>query len=169
MSRLEGRSPSPRDFGAGRRQLQRQVRSAPKRAPSTMRPGGDVPSSSQGRRVPPVLAFALVMLGLSALVGLIGGIGLLGSRPLAGVAFLVFAVLAVASAWSLVRREPRGYWSAVVLLALIGAVPAGFAIAAGSAAATVVLVPPLIMAGVLLMPRVRADLVDPRDPAQGRR
>jgi hypothetical protein len=104
------------------------------------------------------------MLGLSSLVGLIGGVGLLGSQPLAGVAFLVFAVLALASAWSLVRREPRGYWSAVVLLGLIGAVPAGFAIAAGSAAAAVVLVPPLLMAGILLTPRVRADLVDRPDP-----
>ena len=114
--------------------------------------------------MPPVLAFALVMLGLSAFVGLIGGIGLLGSRPLVGAAFLVFAVLAVASAWSLVRRERRGYWSAVVLLTLIGGVPAGFAIGAGSVAATVVLVPPLVMAGILLAPRVRADLIDKPQP-----
>ena len=113
-----------------------------------------------------MLAFALVMLGLSAFVGVIGGIGLLGSRPLVGAAFLVFAVLTVASAWSLVRRERRGYWSAVVLLALIGAVPAGFAIGAGSVAATVVLVPPLVMAGVLLTPSVRADLIDRREPPQ---
>jgi hypothetical protein len=114
--------------------------------------------------VPPVLAFALVMLGLSAFIGFIGGVGLMGSRPLVGVVFLVFAVLAVASAWSLVRRERRGYWSAVVLLALIGAVPAGFAIDAGSVADTVVLIPPLVMAGMLLTPRVRADLTDRRDP-----
>ena len=114
--------------------------------------------------MPPVLAFALVMLGLSAFIGLIGGVGLMGSRPLVGAVFLVFAVLAVASAWSLVRREPRGYWSAVVLLALIGAVPAGFAINAGSVADTVVLVPPLVMAAILLTPRVRAELIDRRDP-----
>ncbi len=165
MSRLEGRSPTPRDPSAGRRQLRRQVVGSPKRQPQ--RPAfGDVPASRQGRRVPPVLAFALVMLGLSAFVGLIGGIGLLGSRPLVGVVFLVFAVLTVASAWSLVRREPRGYWSAVVLLALIGAVPAGFALAADSVADTVVLVPPLVMAGILLMPGVRADLIDPRKPPQ---
>jgi hypothetical protein len=105
------------------------------------------------------------MLGLSAFIGLIGGLGLIGSRPLVGAVFLVFGVLAIASAWSLVRREPRGYWSAVVLLALIGAVPAGFAIGAGSAADTVVLVPPLVMAGILLTPRVRAELIDPRDPS----
>lgn len=114
--------------------------------------------------MPPVLAFALVMLGLSAFIGLIGGIGLIGSRPLVGAAFLVFGVLTVGSAWSLVRRERRGYWSAVVLLALVGAVPAGFAIGAGSVADTVVLVPPLVMAGILLTPRVRADLTDPREP-----
>ena len=114
--------------------------------------------------MPSVLAFALVMLGLSAFAGLIGGIGLIGSRPLVGAVFLVFAVLVVASAWSLVRREPRGYWASVVLLALIGAVPAGFAIGAGSVAATVVLVPPLVMAGILLAPSVRADLIDPREP-----
>jgi 4-hydroxybenzoate polyprenyltransferase len=113
-----------------------------------------------------VLAFALVMLGLSAFVGLIGGLGLIGSQPLVGAVFLVFGVLAIASAWSLVRREPRGYWSAVVLLALIGAVPAGFAVAAGSIADTVVLVPPLVMAAILLTPGVRADLVDRREPPQ---
>jgi hypothetical protein len=116
--------------------------------------------------MPPVLAFALVMLGLSAFIGVIGGLGLIGSQPLVGVAFLVFAVLAAFSAWSLVRRERRGYWSAVVLLTLIGAVPAGFAIGAGSVAATVVLVPPLVMAGILLTPRVRAELTDPREPPQ---
>ncbi|HEY5454376.1 MAG TPA: hypothetical protein VIJ96_02810 [Acidothermaceae bacterium] len=165
MSRLEGRSPTPRDPGVGRRQLRRQVVASPKRQQQRQH-FGDVPASKPGRRVPPVLAFALVMLGLSAFVGLIGGIGLLGSRPLVGAAFLVFAVLTVASAWSLVRRERRGYWSAVVLLALIGAVPAGFAIASDSIADTVVLVPPLLMAGVLLTPRVRADLIDPRQPPQ---
>jgi hypothetical protein len=164
MSRLDGRSPKPRDLSAGRRALRRQVMATPKQQPQGRRLGGDVPASRQERRVPPVLAFALVMLALSALVGLIGGIGLLGSEPLAGVAFLVFAVLDVGSAWSLVRREPRGYWSAIVLLGLIGAVPAGFAIAAGSAAATVVLVPPLVMAGILAMPRVRADLIDRPNP-----
>jgi len=111
-----------------------------------------------------VLAFALVMLGLSALVGLIGGLGLIGSQPLVAAVFLVFGVLAAATAWSLVRRERRGYWSAVVLLGLIGAVPAGFAIAAGSVAAAAVLVPPLLMAGILLQPRVRADLTDRREP-----
>jgi hypothetical protein len=164
MSRVRGRSPTSGDIGAGRRQLRRQVVAAPKQQAQRKRPGGDVPSSRPGRRVPPVLAFALVMLGLSALVGLIGGVALIGSQPVAGVAFLVFGLLTVASAWSLVRREPRGYWSAVVLLGLIGAVPAGFAIAAGSAAATVVLVPPLVMAGILLAPRVRADLIGRREP-----
>jgi hypothetical protein len=114
--------------------------------------------------VPPVLAFALVMLGLSALVGLVGGLGLIGSQPLVGAAFLVYAVLAVSAAWSLVRGEPRGYWAAVALLGLIGAVPAGFAISAGSVAAAVVLVPPLVMAAILLTPRVRADLIGRRDP-----
>jgi hypothetical protein len=111
-----------------------------------------------------VLAFALVMLGLSALVGLIGGVAVIGSQPLVGAAFLVFGVLAAAAAWSLARGEPRGYWSAVVLLGLIGAVPAGFAIGAGSIAAAVVLVPPLLMAGILLMPRVRAELIAPQRP-----
>lgn len=164
MSRLEGRSPTPRDPSAGRRQLRRQIVAAPKGQPQRKPFGGDVPSSRPGRRVPPVLAFALVMLGLSALVGLVGGLGLIASQPLVGAAFLVFAVLAAASAWSLVRGERRGYWSAVVLLGLIGAVPAGFAIGAGSAADAVVLVPPLVMAGILLTPRVRADLIAPRDP-----
>ena len=164
MSRLEGRSPTPRDQSAGRRQLRRQVVASPKRQPQGNPLSRDVPSSRQGRRVPPVLAFALVMLGLSAFIGFVGGLGLIGSQPLVGVVFLVFAGLAVASAWSLVRRERRGYWSTVVLLALIGAVPAGFAIGAGSVADTVVLVPPLVMAGVLLTPRVRADLIDRREP-----
>jgi 4-hydroxybenzoate polyprenyltransferase len=141
--------------------LRRQVVAAPKRQPQ---PFGDVPASRPGRRVPPVLAFALVMLGLSAFVGLIAGIGLIGSQPLVGAGFLIFAVLAVGSAWSLVRRERRGYWSSVVLLALIGAVPAGFAINDGSVADTVVLVPPLVMAGILLTPRVRAELIDAQDP-----
>jgi hypothetical protein len=163
MSRREGRSPAPRDPSAGRRALRRQVVASPRRQ---QQPFGDVPASGPGRRVPPVLAFALVMLGLSALIGFIGGIGLIGSQPLVGAAFLVFAVLAVASAWSLVRRERRGYWSAVVLLALIGAVPAGFAINAGSVADTVVAVPPLVMAGILLTPRVRADLTDRSEPPQ---
>jgi hypothetical protein len=104
------------------------------------------------------------MLGLSGLVGLIGGVGLIGSRPLVGATFLVFAVLVTASAWSLVRGERRGYWSAVVLLGLIGAVPAGFAIGAGSAADAVVLVPPLVMAGIMLVPGVRAELLARRDP-----
>jgi hypothetical protein len=165
MSRLEGRSPTPRDPSAGRRQLRRHVVAAPARKlPQGTRPSGDVPSSRLGRRVPPALAFALVMLGLSALVGLIGGVGLIGSQPLIAAAFLVFGVLAVAAAWSLVRRERRGYWSAVVLLGLIGAVPAGFAIGAGSVAAAVVLVPPLVMAGILLMPGVRADLIGRQEP-----
>jgi hypothetical protein len=164
MSRLEGRSPTPRSPGAGRRQLRRQLVAAPKGRPQGKRLGGDVPLSRPGRRVPPVLAFALVMLGLSALVGLIGGFGLIASRPLVGAAFLVFAVLALASGWSLVRGERRGYWSAVVLLGLIGGVPAGFAIRAGSVADTVVLVPPLVMAGILLMPSVRAELLSRRDP-----
>lgn len=163
MSRLDGRSPTPRDPSAARRQLRRQVVASPKRQ-QQRQPFGDVPPSRPGRRTPPVLAFALVMLGLSAFIGLIGGIGLLGSQPLVGVAFLVFAVLAVASAWSLVRRERRGYWASVVLLALIGAVPAGFAIGAGSIAATVVLVPPLVMAGILLTPSVRAQLTGRREP-----
>ena len=114
--------------------------------------------------MPPALAFALVMLGLSALVGLIGGVGLVGSKPLVGAAFLVFGVLAVAAAWSFARGERRGYWAAVVLLGLIGAVPAGFAIGAGSVATAVVLVPPLVMAGILLTPGVRADLIGRRDP-----
>lgn len=114
--------------------------------------------------MPPVLAFALVMLGLSAFVGIIGGVGLIGSQPLAAAAFLVFGVATAATAWSLVRGERRGYWSAVVLLGLIGAVPAGFAIVAGSAAAAVVLVPPLVMAAILLKPSVRADLISRRDP-----
>jgi hypothetical protein len=164
MTRLQGRSPTPRDPGAGRRQLRRQVVAAPKQQPRGKPPVGDVPSSRPGRRVPPALAFALVMLGLSALVGLIGGVSLMGSQPLVGAAFLVFGVLAVAAAWSLVRGERRGYWAAVVLLALIGAVPAGFAIGAGSVAAAVVLVPPLVMAGILLTPGVRADLIGRRDP-----
>jgi hypothetical protein len=164
MSRLQGRSPTPRDVSAGRRQLRRQVVAAPKQQPQGKRPGGDVPTSRPGRRVPPVLAFALVMLGLSALVGLIGGVGLISSQPPVAAVFLVFGVLAAATAWSLVRRERRGYWAAVVLLGLIGAVPAGFAIAAGSAAAAVVLVPPLLMAGILLQPRVRAELIDRQDP-----
>ena len=51
-----------------------------------------------------------------------------------------------------------------MLLGLIGAVPAGFAIGAGSIAAAVVLVPPLLMAGILLMPRVRAELIAPQRP-----
>jgi hypothetical protein len=160
MSRLDGRSPAPRDPSAGRRKLRRQVVAAPQRR----QPFGDVPASRPGRRVPPVLAFALVMLGLSAFIGFIGGLGLIGSQPLVGAVFLVFAVLAVGSGWSLVRRERRGYWASVVLLALIGAVPAGFAINAGSVADTVVLVPPLVMAAILLTPRVRADLIDPREP-----
>ena len=131
-----------------------------------MRPGGDIPvSSRRARRLPPVLAFALVMLGLSALVGLVGGVALIASQPLVGAVFVVFGVLAAAAAWSLARREPRGYWAAVVLLGLIGAVPAGFAIAAGSVAAAVVLVPPLLMAGILLLPRVRADLIASQDPS----
>jgi hypothetical protein len=163
MSRLQGRSPTPRDLSAGRRQLRRQVVATPQRQPR--RPGGDVPSSRPGRRVPPALAFALVMLGLSALVGLIGGVGLIGNKPLVGAAFLVFGVLAAATGWSLARGERRGYWAAVVLLGLIGAVPAGFAIGAGSVAAAVVLVPPLVMAGILLTPRVRADLIGRRDPS----
>ena len=164
MSRLQGRSPTPRDPSAGRRQLRRQMVAAPKQQPRGKRPVGDVPSSRPGRRVPPALAFALVMLGLSALVGLIGGVSLMGSQPLVGAALLVFAVLTVASAWSLVRGERRGYWSAVVLLALIGGVPAAFAIGAGSVAATVVLVPPLVMAGILLTPGVRADVIGRRAP-----
>jgi hypothetical protein len=143
--------------------LRRQVVASPKQAPGK-RLTADVPSSRSARRGPPVLAFALVMLGLSALVGLIAGIGLIGSQPLVSAAFLVFALLDFASAWSLVRGEPRGYWSAVVLLVLIGAVPAGIAIAAGSVAGAVVLVPPLVMAGILLMPRVRVDLIR-RDPS----
>jgi len=164
MSRLQGRSPAPRDPSAARRQLRRELVTSPKRTPQRTRPGGDIPSSRSARRGPPVLAFALVMLGLSALVGLIGGVALLADQPLVGVAFLVFGVLAAAAAWSLARREPRGYWAAVVLLGLIGAVPAGFAISAGSVAAAVVLVPPLLMAGILLMPRVRADLIASQDP-----
>jgi hypothetical protein len=164
MSRLQGRSPTPRDPSAGRRQLRHEVLTQPKRAPQGKRPGSDIPSSRPGRRVPPVLAFALVMLGLSALVGLIGGVAVIGSQPLVGAAFLVFGVLAAAAAWSLARGEPRGYWSAVVLLGLIGAVPAGFAIGAGSIAAAVVLVPPLLMAGILLTPRVRAELIASQRP-----
>jgi hypothetical protein len=163
MSRLQGRSPTPRGLGAGRRQLRRQVVTTPQRQPQAKKLGGDVPSSRPGRRVPPVLAFALVMLGLSALVGLIGGVGLIGSQPLVAAAFLVFGVLAAAAGWSLARGERRGYWSSVVLLGLIGAVPAGFAISAGSVAAAVVLVPPLVMAGILLTPRVRAELIRRRD------
>lgn len=167
MSRLQGRSPTPRDLSAGRRQLRRELAvTSQRKAQQRKRPGADVPAARPSRRVPPVLAFALVMLGLSALVGLIGGIGLLGSQPLVAAAFLVFCVVAVASAWSLVRGERRGYWSAVALLALIGAVPAGFAIGAGSVAAAVVLVPPLVMAGILLTPRVRADLIGRRDPTR---
>ena len=166
MSRVKGRSPTPRDLGAGRRQLRRQLVASPQRMQGK-RPAGDVPFSPPVRRMPPVLAFALVMLGFSALVGFIGGIGLIGSQPLVSAAFLFFAVLTVASAWSLVRGEARGYWAAVVLLGLIGGVPAGFAIAAGSPAATVVLVPPLVMAGILLMPRVRAELLTRRDPPTG--
>jgi len=163
MSRVQGRSPAPRDPSAARRQLRREVVTA-KRTPQRMRPGGDIPSSRRARRLPPVLAFALVMLALSALVGLVGGFALITSQPLVGAVFLVFGVLAAAAAWSLARREPRGYWAAVVLLGLIGAVPAGFAIAAGSVAAAVVLVPPLLMAGILLLPRVRADLIASQDP-----
>jgi hypothetical protein len=163
MSRVEGRSPGPGGLSAGRRQLRRQVVAAPGRQSQAKRFRGDLPAARAGRRLPPVLAFALVMLGLSALVGIIGGLGLIGRQPLVGTVFLVFGVLAVASAWSLVRREPRGYWSAVVLLGLVGAVPAGFAIAAGSVAAAVVLVPPLVMAGILLMPHVRTDLIDRPD------
>ncbi len=164
MSRLQGRSPAPRDPSAARRQLRRELVTSSKRPPQRNRPGGDIPSSRSARRSPPVLAFALVMLGLSALVGLIGGVALLADQPLVGVAFLVFGVLAAAAAWSLARREPRGYWASVVLLSLIGAVPAGFAISAGSVAAAVVLVPPLLMAAILLMPRVRADLIASQDP-----
>jgi hypothetical protein len=58
----------------------------------------------------------------------------------------------------------RGYWSAVVLLGLIGAIPTGFAIAVGSVATSVVLVPPLVMAGILVLPRVRAQLINRRPP-----
>ena len=162
MTRIQGRSPSSRELGAGRRNLRRAVttRAAARRS---ARPAARSAARS-GRRLPPVMAFALVMLVLSALVGLVGGVALVSRQPLVAALFLLFALLAVASAWSFGRGEKRGYWSAVVLLGLIGAVPAGFAIAAGSVATGVVLVPPLLMAGILLLPRVRAQLITRSSP-----
>jgi hypothetical protein len=154
MTRIQGRSPSPRELSAGRRNLRRAVTTQAAARP-TARPRW---------RVPPVVAFALVMLVLSALVALVGGVTLMGQQPLVAVCVLLYGLLAVASAWSFGRGEKRGYWSAVVLLGLIGAVPAGFAIAAGSVATGVVLVPPLVMAGILLQPRVRAQLITRRSP-----
>jgi hypothetical protein len=47
----------------------------------------------------------------------------------------------------------------VVVLGLVGAVPTGFAIAEGAGTAALVLAPPLIVAGILLRPSVRAELV----------
>jgi hypothetical protein len=152
MTRIQGRSPSPRELSAGRRNLRRAVTTQ----------AAARPSARGRRRVPPVVAFALVMLVLSALVGLVGGAALASRQPLVAAVFLLFALLAAASAWSFGRGEKRGYWSAVVLLGLIGAVPTGFAIAAGSVATGVVLVPPLVMAGILLLPRVRAQLINRR-------
>jgi hypothetical protein len=95
MTRIQGRSPSPRELSAGRRNLRRAVTTqAAARA-----------SARPRRRVPPVVAFSLVMLVLSALVGLVGGAVLASSQPLVAAVFLVFALLAAASAWSFGRGE----------------------------------------------------------------
>jgi hypothetical protein len=158
MTRIQGRSPSLRERSAGRRNLRRAV-TTQAAARSSARPS---------RRLPSVVAFALVMLVLSALVGLVGGVALVSRQPLVAALFLLFALLAAASTWSFGRGEKRGYWSAVVLLGLIGAVPAGFAIAAGSVATGVFLVPPLVMAGILLLPRVRAQLIARSSPQDQR-
>jgi hypothetical protein len=154
MTRIQGRSPSPRELSAGRRNLRRALTTKAAARPTAL----------PRWRVPPVVAFALVMLVMSALVGLVGGVSLASRQPLAAAVFLLFGLLAAASAWSFGRGERRGYWSAVVLLGLIGAVPAGFAIAAGSVATGVVLVPPLVMAGILSVPRVRTQLINRRSP-----
>ncbi|MDQ1496233.1 MAG: hypothetical protein QOG69_2716 [Actinomycetota bacterium] len=138
-------------MGSARRQL-RKAMTEPVAAPY-----GHAPP--RGRRWPPALAFALVMLGLSALVGLIGGFALLTRQPIAAAVFLLFGVAASATGWSLARGRRRGYWSAVVVLGLVGAVPTGFAIAEGAGTAALVLAPPLIVAGILLRPSVRAELV----------
>lgn len=173
MSRIKGRGPGPRrerpqprrpnatggreSVGSARRQL-RKAMTEPVAVPY-----GHAPP--QGRRWPPALAFALVMLGLSALVGLIGGFALLTRQPIAAAVFLLFGVAASASGWSLARGRRRGYWAAVVVLGLVGAVPTGFAIAEGAGPAALVLAPPLIVTGILLRPSVRAELVT--DPRQG--
>ena len=186
MSRIKGRGPGPPRDGRGPGPPRdgrgpgppRDARLQPRRPNATggresvgsarrqLRKAMTEPGAAQhgqpratGRRWPPALAFALVMLGLSALVGLIGGFALATRQTIAAVVFLLFGVAASAAGWSFAHGRRRGYWSAVVVLALVGAVPTGFAIAEGAGPAALVLAPPLVVAGILLRPSVRAELV----------
>jgi hypothetical protein len=111
------------------------------------------------RALPPVLAFALVMLGLSALAGVIGAVGLMSTEAVAAVGLLIFAAAAGVSAWWLAHGRRRGYWSAVVILGLVGAVPMIVALTSDAGVLAVVLAPPLVVAGLMLAPRVRATLI----------
>jgi hypothetical protein len=117
--------------------------------------------SARGRRWPPVLAVALVVLAMAALVGVIGGVALLANAPAAAAVLFAFAVLSVASAWWLARGQRRGYWSAIVVLALVGGGPSAGALTAGDGFTAVVLLPPLVLAAFMLRRPVRAQLIQP--------
>jgi hypothetical protein len=187
MTRVEGRGPVPRregaDLAAGRRELRRAMKQPPKaggrpgRAPAAWESGrskgrttpGRAPGSVRandrrsalGRRWPPVLAVALVVLAMSALVGLIAAVAVLSREPFAASLFFAFFVVTLASAFWLARGQRRGYWSAVVLLFLVGGVPSVGAATAGDAVTAVVLLPPVVLAAVMLRRSVRAQLIQP--------
>ena len=167
--------PDSRQPPRNRRELRRTIRGqtgGP--AGSRPRPGGPFPGGGPRRpgpagrspgavSVPPVAGFALVMLAMCALIGLVGGVLLVVRRPAIGVPLLVLAGAAGWTAWALARGTRAGYWAGVGLLAVVGLVPGGLAIAAGAPAAAVVLLAPLLVAVLMLRPSARAAIV--RRPA----
>jgi hypothetical protein len=126
------------------------------------RPGRPAAPQRPRLQLPPVIAFALVMLGMCVLIGLIAGFAVIARQPAVGAALLVFGLVALATAWQLARGTPLGYWAAVSLLGLVGGVPGGIAAAHGAVAATVTLAAPFVVALILLRPSIRAGLIRPR-------
>jgi len=133
-----------------RRELRRAIRGRAIRGPGRPTPGGQRPGRP-GR--PPIFYYAVVVLVLAAIAAIVGGAVSVSKHTGLGMGLFVYAVVAVAAVWLLLRRTAVGYWFAVAVLAVTSGVPMAVLVHAGDPGGAIVVCPPLVVA--ILMARDR--------------
>jgi len=140
-----------------RRELRRAIRGRAIRGPGRPTPGGPASGGQRpgGPGRPTIFYYAVVVLVLAAIAAVVGGAVSVSKHTGLGVGLFVYAVVAVAAVWLLLRRTAFGYWFAVAVLAVTSGVPMAVLVHAGDPGGAIVVCPPLVVAILMAKDRRR--------------